>query len=127
MLKPLTPTGISLLACDGTFTRGIPFKQTILLAVTYDGQNELCILAFACLEAENADNWVYFKECLHLDFPGYDVWMSDADKGITSNAFGQLQDLSQSLGADFVISRCARHDKRKDEFVAQTFLQRGYM
>ena len=59
----------------------------VLIAVTFDGNNEIIILAFAIVPVENADNWVWFKECLEKDFPGIKVWMSDADKGITSNAF----------------------------------------
>jgi hypothetical protein len=55
---------------------------------------------------ENADNWVWFKEQLEEDFPGNEVWMSDADKGIQSNVFSLS--LSQSLD-QFVLSCCARH------------------
>ena len=80
----------------------------MLIAATFDGNNQVTVLAFAVVEVENAENWVWFKQCLDQDFPGYKVWMSDADKGITSNAFAMS--MSQSTGDDeFVLSRCARH------------------
>ena len=100
--------GIRLVVCDGTFTKSRGFKHIILIAVTYDGNNQVVILAFAIVDAENAENWVWFKQCLDDDFPGYDIWMSDADKGITSNAFALS--MSQSDGVPFLLSRsCARH------------------
>jgi MULE transposase domain len=98
--------GIRLLCCDGTFTRNNCFKHIILIATTFDGNNQIVILAFSIVDAENADNWIWFKECLESDFPGIEVWMSDADKGIYSNSFS----LSMSQSKDqFVLSRCARH------------------
>ena len=74
--------------------------------MTFDGNNELTILAFAIVDCENGDNWTWFKERLEADFPGIRVWMSDADKGIHSSAFSMS--LSQSL-EEFVLSRCAWH------------------
>ena len=123
----------------------------------------------------DCENWVWFKEKLEDDFPGIRIWMSDADKGITSSAFSMS--LSQSVD-EFVLSRCAWHladnckesckgpmntesknkiidlarsrtedvyqrrlaeirslnekwadylDSKKQQFVACSFLQRGYM
>ena len=46
------------------------FKHIILLAVAFDGNNQLIILAFAIVAIEDADNWVWFKECLETDLPG---------------------------------------------------------
>lgn len=98
--------GIKMTICDGTHTRSSAFKHIILIAVTFDGNDQVIILAFAVVSVENADNWVWFKERLDEDFPGYNVWMSDADKGIRSNQFS----LSMSQSSDtFVLSRCARH------------------
>ena len=74
--------GIRLFLCDRTFTRTKGFRHIILIAGTFDGNNQMIILAFAVVDCKNADNWVWFKENLNDDFPGYDVWMSDADKGI---------------------------------------------
>jgi MULE transposase domain len=98
--------GIRLVVCDGTFTRNNCFKHIILLCTSFDANNNLVLLAFAIVEMENSDNWVWFKEQLEDDLPGINVWMSDADKGIRSNDFALS--MSQSTEA-FVLSRCARH------------------
>lgn len=39
--------GIGLTVCDGTHTKGSAFKHTLLLAVTFDGNNQVTILAWA--------------------------------------------------------------------------------
>lgn len=97
---------IKLIMCNGTFTRGKAFEQTILIATAFDGNNQLVALAFAVCDVENASNWVWFKECLDSDFPRHSVWMRDADKGICSDAFSVS--MSQTID-DFLLSRCARH------------------
>jgi MULE transposase domain len=99
--------GIRLLVCDGTHTRNNCFKHIVLIATSYDANNQIVILAFAIVEVENAESWVWFKEQLELDFADIEVWMSDADKGIRSNAFSMS--MSQSTSAAFQLSRCARH------------------
>lgn len=95
-----------LVICDGTFTRSTAFKHVLLIACAFDGNNQLVILAVAIALGENAESWVWFKEPPEEDFPGFSVWMSDADKRITSGAFAASQ--SQSI-VDFLISRCIRH------------------
>ena len=65
---------------DGTHTKLDDFKHIILIAVTYDACNEIVILAFAVVDVENKDNWVWFHDRLTEDFPGFDVIMCDADK-----------------------------------------------
>ena len=77
-----------------------------MTAVTFDGNNQGAILAFGVVPVENLNHWVLFKELLEANFPGIKVWMSDADKGITSRAFSMS--LSQSVD-DFVLSCCACH------------------
>lgn len=51
------------LACDGTFTKN-SFRQTLLLATTIDGNNEIVVLAWALVESENGDSWAWFFEKL---------------------------------------------------------------
>ena len=98
--------GTSFIICDGTFTKTKGFRHILLIVVAFDGNNQLVILAFAIVDVENADNWIFFKESLEADFPGIKVWMSDTDKGIKSGAFA----LSMSQSEDeFILSRCAWH------------------
>jgi MULE transposase domain len=99
-------TNMTMIICDGTFTKCKLYKHIVLIAVTFDGNNQVSILAFAVVDCENADNWTWFKERLEEDYPGIRVWMSDADKGIYSNQFSMS--LSQST-EDIVLSRCLRH------------------
>jgi hypothetical protein len=61
--------GINVFFYDGTFSRSIGFKHTILIATTFDGNNQVMMLAFAIIEVEDANNWVWFKEFLEMDFP----------------------------------------------------------
>jgi Transposase, Mutator family len=98
--------GLTLVVCNGTFTRNNCFKQIVLIAASFDANNQIVILAFAIVEGENADNWVRFKEQLKSNFPGINVWMTDTDKGICSNAFSMSKSQSED---EFVLSRCARH------------------
>jgi hypothetical protein len=98
--------GIRLLVCDGSFTRSNCFKHIILICTTMDANNNIMVPAFPIVDLENSENWIWFKEQLELNFPGMTVWMSDADKDITSNVFV----LSMSQSSDkFVLSRCTRH------------------
>jgi hypothetical protein len=97
---------IRLLVCDGTHTKTSSFNHIVLIAMSYDANNNIFILAIAVVGTEDADNWVWFKEHLEVDFLGISVWMSDANKGIRSISFS----LSMSQSEDvFVLSRCTRH------------------
>lgn len=60
---------IRLVAMDGTFTTTGYFSSTILLAVAYDGNNELVILAHAVVSGENEENWCWFLDLVLADFP----------------------------------------------------------
>ena len=95
---------IKMIVIDGTHTKLEDFKHIMLIAVTFDANNEVVILSFSVVEVENKDNWVWFHSKLQDDFPGFEVIMSDADKGITSDDFRLSQE-----EADALTSRCARH------------------
>ena len=58
-----------IVACDGTFTKS-KFRQTLLFAVTIDGNDEVVVLAWALLESENEDTWSFFlKELKRYALP----------------------------------------------------------
>ena len=48
---------IGLVCCDGTFTKARGFNSIILIAVTFDGNDQSFILAFAVVGTENSENW----------------------------------------------------------------------
>ena len=88
---------IKMIVIDGTHTKLDDFKHIILVAVTYDANNEIVILAFAVVDVENKDNWVWFHDHLTEDFPNFNVIMCDADKGISSHDFRLLQEEAEAL------------------------------
>ena len=69
------------------------------LHVTFDACNEVIALALAIANVENSDDWVLFKENSEANFPGFIVWMPDANEGIKSNAFA-LSGLQSLEGFD---------------------------
>ena len=46
---------LPLLVCDGTFTTS-QFRQTLLFAVSLDGNNQIILLAWALVQSENEQN-----------------------------------------------------------------------
>ena len=54
--------GINLILCDGMFTKTRGFCHIVLIAATFDGNNQVTILAFAVVDIKNAENWVWFKQ-----------------------------------------------------------------
>ena len=59
---------IPFIALDGTYLRNC-FKQTLLLAVGRNGNNESWIMAWAIVESENDDSWSWFVERLVQTIP----------------------------------------------------------
>ncbi len=59
---------LPFVALDGTYLRNC-FKQTLLLAVGRNGNNESWILAWAIVESENDSSWSWFVERLIKTVP----------------------------------------------------------
>jgi hypothetical protein len=55
-----------IIGVDGCFLKG-PFKGQLLSAVGRDGNNNIYPIAFAIVEAEVKDSWVWFLETLVFD------------------------------------------------------------
>ncbi|KAI3677231.1 hypothetical protein L1987_86854 [Smallanthus sonchifolius] len=74
-----------LLGLDGTFMKG-PYPRQILVVVGMDPNNGIYPLAYAIVEAENKDSWVWFLQCvqddLELSSDCYFTFISDRQKGI---------------------------------------------
>ena len=49
---------LKILVVDGAFLKGHIFDQVVLLAVTYDGNNNQILLSYALVTSETEDNWV---------------------------------------------------------------------
>ena len=78
---------LQIMVVDGTFLKGHIFDQVVLLAVTYDGNNNQILLLYAIVTSETKDNWVWFRCQLEQDFPGSHVLVADYTKGIESHQF----------------------------------------
>lgn len=85
-----------LVAMDGTFLKS-RYLGTLLLAVALDANNELLLLAYAVVDAENIDNWKWFLQNLacaddHFNTSGC-VILSDREKGLIE-AVGTIPSLT---------------------------------
>jgi hypothetical protein len=92
-----------LVACDGTFTK-TKFRQTLLFAVTLDGNDEIIVLAWALVESENEQAWAFFFRELNRAIPEINrrdtTLISDRDKGIIA---------ADSILADTRRAFCCQH------------------
>ena len=95
---------LQIMIVDGTFLKGHIFDQVVLLAVTYDSNNNQYLLSYAVVTSETEDNWVWFSHQLEQDFPGSYVLIADYSKGFESQ---QFQCGIRSSGGMF--ARCFKH------------------
>ncbi|XP_071683613.1 uncharacterized protein [Lolium perenne] len=54
-----------VLSIDGTFLTG-KYKGTLLVAIAADANNQLLPIAYALVESENKDSWLWFLSCLKM-------------------------------------------------------------
>jgi len=73
-----------LVACDGTFTKS-KFRQTLVFAVTIDGNNEAVVLAWALIESENEESWKFCPTKLKMYvYLSTSNWISTVNFFLTS-------------------------------------------
>ena len=48
---------------DGTFMTG-QYRGTLLIAIGVDGNNQVVSIAFALVESENSESWLWFLKLL---------------------------------------------------------------
>ena len=65
----------------------VSYSCVVLLAVTYDGNNNQILLLYAIVTSETEGNWVWFRFQLDQDFPGLYVVFADYTEGIESHQF----------------------------------------
>ena len=75
-----------VLSIDGTFLTG-KYKGTLLVAIAADANNQLLPIAYALVESENKDSWLWFLSCLKIGVvrnrPNVCI-ISDRNKGLLS-------------------------------------------
>jgi hypothetical protein len=78
---------IAIMVVDRTFLKGHIFDQVVLLAVTYDSNNNQILLLYATVTSETGDYWVWFRCQLEQNSQGSYVLVADYTKGIESHQF----------------------------------------
>jgi hypothetical protein len=58
-----------MLCVDGTFLSG-KYHATLLIAIAVDANNQMLPVAFAYVESENNDSWLWFLTFLHTRVVG---------------------------------------------------------
>jgi len=85
-VKDRWPEFRPVVSIDGTFTQTVTMKSTLLTAVVMSANNNIVPLMLGVVDVENEQNWVWFLERLLQRFPGINVVISDAMKGIFSHS-----------------------------------------
>ena len=52
---------LQIIVIGRTFLKGNIFDQVVLLAITYDSNNDQILLTYAIVTSETKDNWVWFR------------------------------------------------------------------
>lgn len=60
----------TIICFDGTFLTG-KYKDTLLIVVSQDSENQIFPIAFAIVEKENKENWVWFLACIRHFITGW--------------------------------------------------------
>jgi hypothetical protein len=84
---------MKFLTLNASFITGGHFSHTILLAVTYDANNEAVLLAFALCDQESGENWIWFLQNLMRDFPGIQILLSSSKQAMDNPEFRNLLQL----------------------------------
>ncbi len=66
------------------------FSHQILLAVTYDSNDEILLLAAGICDEENCSNWLWFVQNLIKDFPGIHLVLSSSKYVMENEELGSL-------------------------------------
>jgi hypothetical protein len=73
--------------CRWYFFKGNIFDQVVLLAVSYDKNNNQILFSFVVVTSETEDNWMWLRHQLEQDIPGSHVLVADFTMGIESHQF----------------------------------------
>ena len=78
---------LQIMVIDGTFLKGHIFDQVVLLAVTYNSNNNQIIVSCAIVTSETDGNWVWYRPQLEKDLLGPSILIADNTKGIENQQF----------------------------------------
>ncbi|GKF33359.1 mutator type transposase, partial [Tanacetum coccineum] len=88
---------------DGCFLSG-PYPGQILTAVGVDPNNGIYPLAYAVVESETKESWLWFLDCLGDDLELFRnsnfTFISDRQKNNTKTSYGDVQQLQQFRGLE---------------------------
>lgn len=59
-----------MIGLDGCFLKGY-YGGQLLSAVGQDANNQIFVIAYAVVDVENKDNWMWFLDLLHEDLGDY--------------------------------------------------------
>jgi hypothetical protein len=68
---------LQTIVIEETFLEGHIIDQVVLLADTYDSNNNQILLSYAIMTSETEDTWVWLRHELEQDFSGSNVLITD--------------------------------------------------
>ncbi|CAA7034412.1 unnamed protein product [Microthlaspi erraticum] len=106
-----------VIGLDGTFFK-IAVKGTLLTAVGHDANNQIYPIAWAVVQSENGDNWLWFVKNLKADLgledgDGY-VMISDRCKGLLSAVKAELPKAEHRMCVKHIVENLKKNHAKKD-------------
>ncbi|XP_018514420.1 uncharacterized protein LOC108871883 [Brassica rapa] len=106
-----------IIGLDGTFLK-VAVKGILLTAVGRDGNNQIYHFAWAVVQSENADNWLWFIKRLKFDLSLGDgskyVLISDSSKGLISAIKSELPKAEHRRYVKHIVENLKKKHKNKD-------------
>ncbi|XP_010513273.2 PREDICTED: uncharacterized protein LOC104789242 [Camelina sativa] len=106
-----------IIGIDGTFLKHA-VKGCLLTAIGHDANNQIYPVAWACVQAETADNWLWFLNQLSVDLnlkDGSDyVILSDRCKGIISAVKSALPKTEHRPCVKHIVENLKKKHANKD-------------
>ncbi|XP_019087287.1 PREDICTED: uncharacterized protein LOC109127218 [Camelina sativa] len=106
-----------IIGIDGTFLKHA-VKGCLLTAIAHDANNQIYPIAWAAVQTENADNWLWFLKLLKADLnlkDGKDyVIISDRSKGIISSVKNKLPNAEHRMCVKHIVDNLKNWRGDKD-------------
>ncbi|XP_023641252.1 uncharacterized protein LOC111831414 [Capsella rubella] len=106
-----------IIGIDGTFLKHA-VKGCLLTAIAHDANNQIYPIAWAAVQTENADNWLWFLKLLKVDLNLKDgqkyVIISDRSKGIISSVKNELPNIEHRMCVKHIVDNLKTRHGDKD-------------